>query len=196
MFTSRKLLSAVAGLSMLAASAASSAAVLSFGDANYLGLVNDGIPSSLTAEVSYINALNDLAAGASAVPCPSVSSEECDRIGSTLAGPFANALLADAVKFDTTSASDTYSTTETFHYVLGKYDAGQAGSMVWYFAGGITGLIDLQDTLNGKGLSHISLFNPDGGGGGGGSTPEPATLALVGLGLLGTAAARRRLQRR
>ncbi len=46
-------------------------------------------------------------------------------------------------------------------------------------------------------LSHLSIYMragevPNGGGGGGGSAPEPGSIALLGLGLLGMAVVRRR----
>jgi hypothetical protein len=46
-----------------------------------------------------------------------------------------------------------------FQYLVGKYDAANAGSLVWYL-GGTVGLVELQATLNGLGLSHIVLLNP------------------------------------
>jgi hypothetical protein len=197
MFASRKVLSVVAGLGLLVGSTVANAA-LAIGDANYVGSITDGIPSNPTDEVTYVNALTALAAGTGDTTC--AITEVCNREGSTLAGPFAAATTTGAQKDETEPFQlDAFG----FEYIVGKYDAGQAGSLVWYFAGGYTGheFIDLPDLFNGKGLSHISLYNGangNGGGGGngtGGGMPEPGTLALAGIALLGAAVARRRQRR-
>lgn len=44
-------------------------------------------------------------------------------------------------------------------------------------------------------LSHVSIYGSTDGGGSGSSVPEPATIALIGLGVLGFAAARRKANR-
>jgi methionine-rich copper-binding protein CopC len=44
-------------------------------------------------------------------------------------------------------------------------------------------------------LSHVSFYGSTDGGGSGSSVPEPATIALIGLGVLGFAAARRKANR-
>lgn len=44
-------------------------------------------------------------------------------------------------------------------------------------------------------LSHYDTFGGEGGGGSTGSAPEPATLALFGLGMLGFAATRRKARK-
>jgi hypothetical protein len=170
-----------------------SAAVLTQGDANYVGLINDNIPSSPANEVQNINGLIQLAAGAGTTDCPGLSVETCDRLLSTLvpAGGFDAATAVGAGKDESNGVKDV-TLVGSYQYILGKYDAGQAGALVWYFADGITGFVDLPDTYNGFGLSHISWYNLTEGGGDDDEIPEPGSLALLGLGLLAAAGVRRK----
>ncbi len=189
MGTITRKLGILGGVVLLAASGASQASLitnpsLTYGNANYLGYINDGIPSGLSTEVGYINNLNDLAAGAGPT---SIGSETYDRIDSTLLGPFADAVTNAAIKDETVDDIDSSSQQSgIYQYILGKYDGPNYGSLVWYNADGFTGDITLQGTA-GTGnyaLSHISFFNSSTGDPST-SIPVPATLLLFGLGLLG-----------
>lgn len=146
---------------------------LTVGDSQYLGQIVDGIPSNPAAEAGYINNLRTLAAGAGPTD---IGTETYDRINSTVAGPFPEATSTGSVKDE--SGGDTIDATG-FQYVLGKYDAAQAGSLVW-FLGGDDGEVTLPSTLNGFEISHISLYNPEGV-----VIPEPGTLLLLGSGIVG-----------
>lgn len=155
---------------------------LSYGDANYLGYINDGIPSDVASTVGYLNNLITLAAGAPAVV---IGSETYSRVGSSLAGPFPTA--TGGSKIDTSSGAGINVTGWT--YLLGKYDAGNAGAYVWYVVGLTTA--DIPNFFNAQGqygLSHYTLLNyapvPDGG----------MTLMLLGGALVGLGALRRKFR--
>lgn len=146
-------------------------------DTEYLGQVVDGIPSNPANEVIYINTLNDLAAGAAPI---AIGTETYDRVGSTVTGPFPDAVASLAGKDETGSA--TITGVLGYQYILAKYDAGGAGSLVWYFEDGFgANEVTVPSTLNGLGVSHVSYYNydpndvPDGG----------STAALLGLGMIG-----------
>lgn len=142
---------------------------LALGDADYVGLINDGIPSSPAAEVGYINNLITLAPGTGDTV---IGTETYNRISSTLVGPLPVAELAGAIKDESEGVVSLDAT--GFEYVLAKYDAAQAGSLVWYMEGGFSGVVTPQATLNGLGLSHISAYNATT------RVPEPTSLTLLG----------------
>lgn len=187
--TNTRKLGILGGVVLLAASGASQASLitgpnLTYGNANFLGFIGDGIPSSLSMEASYINNLNSLAAGAGST---TIGSETYSRSDSTLSGPFVDAVVLGATKDESVDDVDSSSLQAgIYQYILGKYDGRNYGSLVWYNADGFTGNITLQGTA-GTGnyaLSHISFFNSSTGDPST-SIPVPATLLLFGLGLLG-----------
>ena len=185
---SRFLVFIVAALAAVSASAAT--INLGIGDTTYVGSVNDGIPSSPANEVIYINTLITRPAGSGDLL---IGTETYNRMGSTLFAALPISDLTGALKFDSTNVGDATG----FEYVLGKYDAAQAGSLVWYL-GGIANLdlVSLPLTYNGHGISHLSLYNATG-------TPPPppppppsvpdggSTVMLLGIALGAIALARR-----
>jgi hypothetical protein len=192
-------LSKVASASALAVlwafSSSANALVLAIPDSNYLGYVNDGIPSSPTDEANYINSLLDMGAGDSAEVCTFDADEMCDRSASTLdATGLPDALVAGSIKDETTANTNIDVTGWT--YLLAKYDGPNHGSEVWY-VGNLSGTLDIPSEagpLKSYGLSHYSLYNL--------TTecctqtvPEPTSLTLLGGSLIGFALLRRRRRR-
>jgi hypothetical protein len=183
----RRLLVAAASLMAIALSSTSANAAiivsptLSVGDAYYVGLINDGIPSNPADEVSYINNLITLATGAGNT---TIGSETYNRISSTNTQTFATAVTTNSAKDESENPSTIL--TGVFQYIIGKYDASQAGSLVWFNADGFSGTVTVPSTLNGKGVSHISVYNRGSPGGGVEEIPEP--LSIVVWSVLGAAA--------
>jgi VPDSG-CTERM motif len=188
----KKLLITVAlglGLVMTATTAHAAIITLAFGDANFLGTVNPGTPADETNTLNYINSLILLAPGATAVDCQLDASEDCDRVGSTLAGPFPMA-VAEVGKVDLeVGDAPSLVADAAFSYVVGKYDAQNAGTWVWFVSGVKDDTVVLPANFtSGHGLSHIGLYN------GGVSVPDGgATLGLLGLAMLGVGYLRRRI---
>jgi len=178
----RKTLKTLVALAVMAGlmGLAHQAHALAFKDANYIGLVNDGIPSNPTDEVEYINALISLAAGQGDT---TIGTEVYNREGSTIncgTLPCPTAVLAGNSGNVNTSVGTGIDVTG-FTYLLAKYDGPNEGQVLWY-VGNLTGVQSIPNQCcigppgetKEYGLSHYILFNPT-------SVPEPTTLLLLGL---------------
>jgi hypothetical protein len=200
-------LACAVGLATSARTADALALTNTLGDPYFLGTVVDGIPSDLTSEANYINSLLDMSVGELAKPCPRDTDEQCDRVNSTLdvsgfdAGDDATAVNAVKVDADLSKGvpnpafdNDAIDVTG-YTYLIAKYDAEQAGSLVWY-VGTLTGLVSVPDSFNGKGISHYSLYGtPDNPPPPDTSTPDGGTtLMLLGFAMVGLGALRSKMK--
>lgn len=144
---------------------------------SYVGSITPDVPSNPANEESYIDFLTSLDLGAT----DSFDGQTMVRSGMAF-GVLPPAEFSWKVDSDNTD----YSLIGFTGYVLGKYDADNAGAWVWYLDA-FTGDISLPATFNTHDLSHASFFGvstsvPDGG----------TTAILLGLALISLAAAGRR----
>jgi PEP-CTERM motif len=166
------------------------ASALDITDPNYAGNINDGIPANPANEVDYINTLIDQLVSTSSP----VGSETYNRSANPCTpnlGGCPDAELAGNTRNETGSNSVDVT---GFEWLLGKYDAAQAGSYVWW-VGDLTGMQTIPQNIGtcgdiGCGLSHWALYNSNEEI----PVPEPAPLALLALGLIGLGLVRRRAQ--
>jgi hypothetical protein len=180
-----------AGLGLTATRA--EAIALTIGDAQYVGNVIDGIPSSEVLEAGYINWLITLAPGVGPVQLPGTdpaNDEIYDRTNSpaSLTGTFPQAILDGALKVESRAHADIDVT--GFTYILAKYDASKpgAGAHVWLVSS-LT-VVNLPANSGQHTLGHYTLFNANGA-----FQPVPdggTTLILLGGALIGLGALRRR----
>jgi hypothetical protein len=172
-----------------APAAAGASTILTIGDDYYLGSITDGIPPSPENEVEYINYLITLGPGQGDTQIPAGTGEIYNREDSDLVGPFPTAIEDGAAKDESGGFQGIDGTGYT--YILGKYDAEKAGTLVWVISGlADASDIDLPELYNGHELSHWSLYNGDSGT----TVPDGgAAITLLGLAMLGIGCARRYL---
>lgn len=159
---------------------------LTQGDAYYVGYIDDGIPSGLANDRTYLTNLLTLAAGNTGT---TIGSEIYYRVGSTLnslPGVPLTGTLYEGITVGPTLTVDSIT------YVMAKYDGPNFGVMVWYLGGlNSTDVVVIPTYPYAErqqyGISNYATF-------GGTSVPEPATILLLGLGLVGMAGIGRKMR--
>jgi hypothetical protein len=186
----RKKLIAIGSALALTLLTASTASALAYGDANYVGAVIDGIPPNDSNEPLYVNSLIQVAPGVNDPTCNLITSERCDRTGSTLAIALPAVDLTGQSKVE--SGLNLSILVNGWEYVSAKY--GNEGIYVWYIgnlnpASTFTLQQSFGPTGGGTGISHYTLYNA-----GGTTVPDGGTTAaLLGLSMVGLGMIRRRI---
>jgi hypothetical protein len=160
---------------------------LAYGDGYYVGSIIDGNPPSL--ELSFINNLIGVEKG-QILDKTSEGGEYYSRVDSKISKSSLPILELNAYQEKDETGSITWDVPLSFNYpfyILGKYDAGNAGSLVWFIDSDQAGnSFTLPAEWNGHDLSHFTIYS---------NVPLPASLILFGSGLVGLAGiARRKLR--
>jgi VPDSG-CTERM motif len=170
------------------------ATTLTIGDSRDLGLISPNHPANPANTQTYIDIL--LAQPSPSGPTVIGANIYTRTSNDPLGGVYPAASFVAELSFTPAAGGANSATIDlgsnSYLYILGKYDGPNYGSELWYGAG-LSGVITLPEFGNGTqfGLSHVFVFNgtptttPDGG----------TTATLLGLALTGLAGLRARFGR-
>ena len=184
------ILGALCAVALTLGSPAYAATTLTIGDSRDLGLISPNHPADPTDSEGYVNIL--LAQPLSSGPT-TIGPNQYTRTANNPLGSYPAADFVTELSFSVSGSTATIDLgSNSYLYILGKYDGPNYGSEVWYGAG-LSGVITLPEFGSGEkyGLSHVYVFNgtpvttPDGG----------TTAALLGLALTGLAGLRAKFGR-
>jgi len=188
------ILGALCAVALTLGSPAYAATTLTIGDSRDLGLISPNHPADPTDSEGFIDIL--LAQPSPSGPTTIGANTYTRTANDPLGGVYPAADFAFELKFTQGPGGANSATIDlgsnSYLYILGKYDGPNYGSEVWYGAG-LSGVITLPFYGNGSqfGLSHVFVFN-----GTPVTTPDGSTTAtLLGLALTGLAGLRAKFGR-